>query len=136
MMDKLRQFWDIPLALIVFFAIMIVPEHNLTEAFQNSLFLIGIMIMMVSLSFEGFHRWSRFALSRNHPVVDYAMNFIIVLTPFLGVFVSPFFVPLVITLHILSHVRSPGGQGVRMSLIHHGLQLTVFLTGFVIYLIQ
>lgn len=129
-----KIFWDIPVATIPFLCLLIVPENNLSEDFRSTLFLIGTMVMAVSLSFQGFHRLSRFALSRDHPVLDYAMNVAVVVLPLLAAYLSPLFLPLVITLHVISHWRSPDSKGAHMHLIHHGLQFMVFLLGFVLYL--
>lgn len=130
----LRLFWDIPFALLPFLTMVILPENNLTENFRDTLLLIGVMIMAVSLSFSGFHRWSRFALSRDHPLLDYTMNIAVVVLPLLAAYLSPLFLPVVITLHVISHLRSPDVDGAHMHLIHHGLQFMVFLIGFVLYL--
>lgn len=134
MIGILKQFWDIPTALAAYLLIMAVPENNLTDDFQNAFYLVGNMFMAVALSFEGFQRWSRFAISRNHPVMNYVGNMVTAVTPFLVVLLSPLFLPVVITLHVISHWRSPDPEGAHLSLIHHGLQFMVFLTGFVIYL--
>ena len=133
---EMKLFWDIPLVLLAYGLIFLVPLNNLTGEIQGALYLVGNMVMAVSLSFEGFMRWSRFALSRDHPVLNYCGNVIIILLPFLVVYLSPLFLPVVIAMHMLSHWRSPDVQGSRCHLIHHAAQFLVFLIGFVIYLIH
>ena len=133
--DKIRAYWDVALALLVFLAMLLVPHNNIQEQVQHAVFTVGAMVLAVALSFQGFVRMSRYALSRRHPVADYFLNILIIVGPFFAMFLSPLWLFVVIGLHILSHWRSPDPEGGSHGMImRHGMQFVVFLIGIVIYL--
>lgn len=82
--------------------------------------LMGLMCLHIffDLSFQGFTRQSRFALSRYHPVVNRILNILILLLPFTvflfgrGAFI---FIPFLLAIHIFSEIRSPDVSVVEKS---------------------
>ena len=74
------------------------------------LFFVGCFQIFIDLSYQGFVRQSRFALSRYHPILNFVFNIFIMLLPF-TVFLfhegSFIFIPVLIGLHIFSEIRSP-----------------------------
>ena len=138
LLTHIFKFWDILLGfsmfLVMAFAPFVVFEGRPALTIvanwftRDGLYWAGMVVLCVALSYAGFVRLSRFALTRDHPVMNYALNALVVVGPFAAILLKqPMIIPAVIGLHVLSHLRSPDVAGAPAALVHHGLQFTCLL---------
>lgn len=71
-------------------------------------YLISVAIT-IELTYQGFMRQSRFALSHKHPVTNSILNGLLIILPFISLlsFGLSFALPLLLVIHIYSLIRSP-----------------------------
>lgn len=149
--DSRRYFWEILIPMLCV-AAMVTFQYLMMFAGQEGdltvytiyaymgmgSFYAMILYIAVTMSYRGFQRQSRFRLSRKHPVTDYVLNLVIVLSPYLALLVDPLFLIAALALHIFSQLRSPdmmdGNIPKRDNVwLLHVFQMIVALIGIALY---
>lgn len=74
------------------------------------IFWIATFYICASATYGAFARQDRFGLSQNHPLVNRLLSILLIISPFLAVFVNVRFIFVMLGLLIFSHLRSKTGD--------------------------
>lgn len=82
-------------------------------------YLISVAIT-IELTYQGFVRQSRFALSHKHPLINSILNWLLIILPFVSLlsFGLSFALPLLLIIHIYSLTRSPEPSEATLPALH------------------
>lgn len=80
--------------------------QNLHHLISELVFWVGTLYICASATYGAFVRQDRFALSQKHPYLNRILGLILLVSPFLAVFLNVRFVYVMLGLLFLSHTRS------------------------------